>query len=410
MNNIFDKHYKKYDAWYDKHRFAYLSELGAIKKVLPKKGEGLEIGAGTGRFAASLGIKYGIDPSRKMLEAARKRGVDARLGYGEKLPFSDAAFDYVAIIITLCFVKDPVKVLVEARRVLKKKGKLIIGIIDKDSFLGKFYQRKNSIFYKQANFFSIREVVDLLKAIGFNKVSCYQTIYKLPDKINSIQKVKRGSDKGGFVVISAYKSREIRTRIYRKFRQYEKIRFLFKRYDYDMEGARQKVLERAGLIKRPVLDVGTGPGRMAYTLARHGYSVTTVDISKEAQDVAKIYADRFSVSDRIKFMNMDAQDLKFKDGHFPTVISANLLHDVKNPHKVMQEMIRVTKPCGKIIVSDLNKKGRDLVNKVYRINKEIHRGKPINLKKIVEENFKQSKINFKKYDDGYIITYIGKKI
>jgi len=36
MNNIFDKHYKRYDAWYEKHKFVYLSELEAIKKVLPK--------------------------------------------------------------------------------------------------------------------------------------------------------------------------------------------------------------------------------------------------------------------------------------------------------------------------------------------------------------------------------------
>ncbi len=29
MNNIFDKYYKKYDAWYDRNKFAYLSELKA---------------------------------------------------------------------------------------------------------------------------------------------------------------------------------------------------------------------------------------------------------------------------------------------------------------------------------------------------------------------------------------------
>ena len=409
MKSVFDRYYKRYDSWYDKNKFAYLSELEVIKKVLPKKGKGLEIGVGTGRFAAPLGIKYGIDPSKRMLEIAKKRGVDVRLGYGEKLPFKNSTFDYVAIIITLCFVRDPVRVLSEARRVLRKNGKIIIGIIDKESFLGKFYQRKKSVFYKQADFFGIQELADLLKIIGFNRISYYQTIYKLPDKINSIQKVKKGFGSGGFVVISAYKSAEIKTKIFRKFRQYERIRFLFKRYGYDMEEARQKVLEKAGKISEPILDVGTGPGRMAYTLANTGFRVTSIDISKEAQEVAKIYAERYKVLNKIKFIPMDAQKLRFKNASFSTTISANLLHDVKNPHKVIQEMVRITKPGGKVIVSDLNKKGKDLVNKVYRINKEVHRGKPIDLKKIVEVNFRQTEINFKEYNDGYITTYVGEK-
>jgi ubiquinone/menaquinone biosynthesis C-methylase UbiE len=87
MSGIFDKYYEKYDAWYDKNRFVYLSELEAIKRVLPKEGKGLEIGVGTGRFAAPLDITMGIDPSRNMLSIAEHRGVNARWGFGEDLPF-----------------------------------------------------------------------------------------------------------------------------------------------------------------------------------------------------------------------------------------------------------------------------------------------------------------------------------
>jgi len=203
MSDIFDKYYKKYDTWYERNKFVYLSEIEALKKALPKKGKGLEIGVGTGRFASILGIEYGIDPSKNMLQIARRRGIDARLGTGEKLPFANSVFDYVAIIITLCFVKDPVRVLVEAKRVLKKNGKLIIGIINKDSFLGKFYQKKKSIFYKHAHFFGIKEVVVLLRQAGFKKFSYFQTLFSLQKEISSIEKPKKGFNKGGFVVVSA---------------------------------------------------------------------------------------------------------------------------------------------------------------------------------------------------------------
>ena len=200
--NIFDRYCKEYDAWYDRYKYVYLSELAAIRKVLPDDGRGLEIGVGTGRFAAPLGITVGIDPAKNMIETARQRGVDARLGIGEDLPFDNATFDYVAIIITICFVEDSQRVIEETKRVLKKNGRVIIGIIDKNSFLGKFYQKKKSVFYKQANFFSVAEITDLLKKAGFIRFSYYQTIFSPLEKIDAIEQPQKGFGKGGFVVVA----------------------------------------------------------------------------------------------------------------------------------------------------------------------------------------------------------------
>ena len=207
MSTVFDKYYKRYDVWYDKNKFVYLSEIETIKKVLPKEAKGLEIGVGTGRFAAPLGITIGIDPSTAMIHIAEQRGVNVRRGLGENLPFFEDTFNYVAIIITICFVKNPLRVLQEAYRVLVNNGKLIVGIIDKDSFLGRYYQKKKSMFYKEANFLSVRELTKLLEKGGFENLEYYQTIFKLPDEINSIQKPQKGFGKGGFVVITSEKRR-----------------------------------------------------------------------------------------------------------------------------------------------------------------------------------------------------------
>lgn len=205
MNSVFNKYYKNYDLWYETHKFAFMSELEAIRKVFPKSGRSLEIGVGTGRFAAALKVTIGIDPSPNMLRLAEKRGLNVYRGFGENIPFLHSAFDCVAVIITLCFVENPNKVIEEAARVLKKNGSIIIGIVDKDSFLGRFYRRKKSVFYKQVKFFSVKEVTDLLKGTGFTSFSYYQTISILPDKMNSIEKPSKGFGKGGFVVISAKK-------------------------------------------------------------------------------------------------------------------------------------------------------------------------------------------------------------
>ena len=205
MNNIFDKYHKKYDAWYDKNKFIYLSELEALRNVLPKEGKGLEIGVGTGRFAAPLGITMGIDPSINMISIAERRGVNVLRGLGEDLPFLEGTFDYAAIIITICFAEDPSKVLREANRVLVNDGRLIIGIIDKDSLLGRYYQKKKSVFYKKARFFGVKDLSELLEKEGFERLEYYQTIFGSPDEINSVQKPSRGFDEGSFVIITAKK-------------------------------------------------------------------------------------------------------------------------------------------------------------------------------------------------------------
>jgi len=201
---IFDIYSKEYDQWYEENKFAYLSELEALKKVVPKKGRGLEIGVGTGRFAQPLGVAFGIDPSKKMLEIAKKRGIKTFVGKGENLPFADNEFDYVLIVITICFVKNPERVISEARRVLKNNGKLIIGIVDKNSHLGKFYQEKKKQghrFYKFANFFSAKEIIKLLEKHNFRGVTTFQTIFQPLDKIKKIEQPKKGFGEGGFVVI-----------------------------------------------------------------------------------------------------------------------------------------------------------------------------------------------------------------
>ena len=127
--DVFNKFYKKYDDWYDENKFIFLSELEAVRKVIPEEGKGLEIGVGSGRFASALNIEYGVDPSINMLKLAKARGVVVATGFGEELPFKDNSFDYAAILTTLSFVKNVSKVFYEAKRVVKKSGYIISGII-----------------------------------------------------------------------------------------------------------------------------------------------------------------------------------------------------------------------------------------------------------------------------------------
>lgn len=202
--SVFDLYREEYDEWFERHRFVYLSEVEALKSALPPIWEnGLEIGVGTGRFAEPLGIKMGIDPSERMLELAKRRGIETFVGKGEQLPFRDNQFDIVLLAFTICFLEDPEKTLDEAKRVLKPGGRLIIGIIDKESELGKIYQSKKqqSKFYKIATFYSPREIIAMLSKRNFKNINTLQTLFTLPDKLEEVETPQEGYGKGSFVVI-----------------------------------------------------------------------------------------------------------------------------------------------------------------------------------------------------------------
>jgi SAM-dependent methyltransferase len=50
---------------------------------------GVEIGVGTGLFAVPLGILIGVEPSPRMAELARYRGIEVLENVAEELPFAD---------------------------------------------------------------------------------------------------------------------------------------------------------------------------------------------------------------------------------------------------------------------------------------------------------------------------------
>lgn len=64
-----------YELWFKENDKLYMSELDAIRRVLPKSGQGVEIGSGSGLFAFPLGIKIGIEPSPQMRKKARKEAL-----------------------------------------------------------------------------------------------------------------------------------------------------------------------------------------------------------------------------------------------------------------------------------------------------------------------------------------------
>lgn len=205
----FEKYSKEYDEWFIKNQDIYLAELNAIKRLVPSGKFGVEIGVGSGRFALPLGIKVGVDPSKKMAEISRKRGIQVYEAVAEQLPFNDKTFDFILMVTTICFVDDLVKSFKEAYRVLKTDGFIIVGFVDKESELGKQYQLKKeeSKFYRNATFYTVKETITLLRETNFTDVVIKQTVF--PGQTDKIGLIEDGYGVGSFVIIKAIKASDI---------------------------------------------------------------------------------------------------------------------------------------------------------------------------------------------------------
>jgi len=209
-SDAFDKYAPEYDAWYEKYRPVYESELLALKEFLPAHPErlkALEIGVGTGRFAFPLGIGYGVEPSKAMALLAKRRNIEVVRGIAESLPFKTQTFDLILIVTSISFFTDPAQGLRETARVLKPGGQIVIGMLERESKLGQYYvaKQKEGRFSSGARFLSAAEVLGMLAGLGYEKLESCQTLSGIPGEIEEVEMPEEGSGKGGFAVLSARK-------------------------------------------------------------------------------------------------------------------------------------------------------------------------------------------------------------
>ncbi|RKX70183.1 SAM-dependent methyltransferase [candidate division WOR-3 bacterium] len=182
----FNRRALEYDLWYERNQRLFLTEVTFLRSKFVIASPSLEVGCGSGRFIATLKIDVGIDPAIELLKLAKKRGM-VICGKGEELPFPSHHFRSLFLITTIEFVSNPTAVLREASRVLRDRGYIGIGFIERGSRLSQRYMEKGG-FYQYSNFYSKEELEAILKRVGF------PTVYYCPSPIP------------GFSLISGWKA------------------------------------------------------------------------------------------------------------------------------------------------------------------------------------------------------------
>jgi len=189
--SVFDELWARYDEWFERNRVVAESEARLVEGLVSRRPV-VEIGVGTGWFAARVSAEAGVDPSMAMLRVARRRLPGSLLvrGVGERLPFRGASFGTALIVVTLCFVDDPQAVLAEARRVLVEGGEVVACIVPAESPWGRLYMelgRRGHPFYSRARFLTVEEALAAAETAGFKVEGVYGTLRSPPGEAVNVE-------------------------------------------------------------------------------------------------------------------------------------------------------------------------------------------------------------------------------
>ncbi len=224
----FDRLANRYDAWYHTPlgSLAHALESEAILRLAQvTPGERVVyLGCGTGLYTIELGRRgarvVGVDRSIEMLALAREKLRLARqparflCASAEALPFRSRTFDLAVAVTSLCFVRAPDKAIQEAHRGLRPGGRLVVGELNRAS-LWALWRRTKGMFRNticnQAQFWSVRELTQLLRQSGFGIQTAFTLLHFPPIRCAALVKryslieslgARVRSGWGAFIVVS----------------------------------------------------------------------------------------------------------------------------------------------------------------------------------------------------------------
>lgn len=147
---------------------------------------------------------------------------------------------------------------------------------------------------------------------------------------------------------------------------------LYKQYGYDIERERNFILEQAIPISGRILEAGTGKGHFAQALAQQGYSFVAFDLSPQELRFAELNLAYYGLEKSVKFQIEDAERTSFADESFDVIFSVNTIHHLSDPCKVADELTRLLRPAGKLVLADFTEEGFKIIRQLHQLDGKTH--------------------------------------
>lgn len=154
---------------------------------------------------------------------------------------------------------------------------------------------------------------------------------------------------------------------------------LNKSFGYDVDKERDFILKQAQPVSGRILEAGTGKGHFALALAKAGYSFVTFDISPEEQRFAKLNIRHFGFESQVDFRIENGEKTSFPSEGFDMVFSVNVLHHLRNAYQVIDELIRLISPKGKLVLADFTDEGFKVMDKIHGLEGNKHEVREVTL-------------------------------
>jgi len=117
-----------------------------------------------------------------------------------------------------------------------------------------------------------------------------------------------------------------------------------------------------------ILDIATGTADFAIAASRiEGAKITGIDISEGMLKIGQKKVLKRNLSDRIKLVKADSENLPFEDNSFDVATVGFGVRNFENLEKGLSEIVRVLKPEGVFFVLEFSKPKKTPFKQVYRI-------------------------------------------
>ena len=116
-----------------------------------------------------------------------------------------------------------------------------------------------------------------------------------------------------------------------------------------------------------ILDVGTGTARIPILMCqqRPQYLITAVDLAQSMLIIGQRNVEEASLNQRIRLERVDSKRMPYPDLEFDMVVSNSLVHHIPDPLSLFQEIKRLVRPGGAILIRDLIRpESDDIVNQL----------------------------------------------
>lgn len=100
-----------------------------------------------------------------------------------------------------------------------------------------------------------------------------------------------------------------------------------------------------------VLDMGCGTGLLTRAIEQKTKRVVGLDLTRQMLEEAQLQSRKQGKS--ILFLQGDGHQLPFLDGQFDCIMTRLTVHHFPQPLKILKELVRVLKPNGRLIISDI---------------------------------------------------------